>query len=55
MKISTTSFNKMGVNDSDNEEVVSSTSKLDLQMLQKIFVKHEPDLVIDSYEVSGSY
>ncbi|XP_062716829.1 uncharacterized protein LOC109411644 [Aedes albopictus] len=40
----------MGVNDSDNEEVVSSTSKMDLQMLQKIFVKHEPDLVIDSYE-----
>lgn len=43
----------MGVNDSDNDEIVSSTSKMDLQMLQKIFVKFEPDLIIDSYEVSA--
>lgn len=40
----------MGINDSDNDDIVSSTSKLDLQMLQKIFVKFEPGLNIDSYE-----
>ncbi|XP_053694635.1 uncharacterized protein LOC128742328 [Sabethes cyaneus] len=40
----------MGVNDSDSEELTSSTSKMNLTMLQTIFVKTEPDLVIDSYE-----
>ncbi|XP_058824094.1 uncharacterized protein LOC131684872 [Topomyia yanbarensis] len=40
----------MGVNDSDNDELTSSTSKMNLQMLQKIFVKTDPDLIIDSYE-----
>ncbi|XP_055550880.1 uncharacterized protein LOC129733229 [Wyeomyia smithii] len=38
----------MGVNDSG--EITSSTSRMNLQMLQKIFVENEPDLIIDSYE-----
>ncbi|XP_058451892.1 uncharacterized protein LOC131430718 [Malaya genurostris] len=40
----------MGVNDSDNDELTSSTSKMNLQMLQKIFEKTDPDLIIDTYE-----
>ncbi|XP_055603186.1 uncharacterized protein LOC129751612 [Uranotaenia lowii] len=42
----------MGVNDIDVPEDVltSSTSKMDRGMLQRIFEKTEPNLVIDSYE-----
>ncbi|XP_055637740.1 uncharacterized protein LOC129776235 [Toxorhynchites rutilus septentrionalis] len=43
----------MGVNDTGNEsELTSSTSKMNLEMLQKIFLKIEPDVIIDSYEES---
>lgn len=45
---------KMGVNGGENDELASSTSKMDLEMLQKIFMKGEPNLIIDSYEVSFS-
>ncbi|XP_001866279.2 uncharacterized protein LOC6049544 [Culex quinquefasciatus] len=41
---------KMGVNGGENDELASSTSKMDLEMLQKIFMKGEPNLIIDSYE-----
>ncbi|KFB45282.1 AGAP003123-PA-like protein [Anopheles sinensis] len=44
----------MGVNagDSRKDSITSSTSTshLDLELLQRLFVKFEPDLVIDSYE-----
>ncbi|XP_035904302.1 uncharacterized protein LOC118508531 [Anopheles stephensi] len=44
----------MGVNDSDSrkDSITSSTSSshLDLELLQRLFVKFEPDLTIDSYE-----
>uniref|UniRef100_A0A182MGH5 CHK kinase-like domain-containing protein n=1 Tax=Anopheles culicifacies TaxID=139723 RepID=A0A182MGH5_9DIPT len=44
----------MGVNDSENRKdsitSSSSTSNLDLELLQRLFVKFEPDLTIDSYE-----
>ncbi|XP_052888736.1 uncharacterized protein LOC128297178 [Anopheles moucheti] len=44
----------MGVNDSENrkDSITSSTSSshLDLELLQRLFVKFEPDLTIDSYE-----
>ncbi|XP_053669419.1 uncharacterized protein LOC128719807 [Anopheles marshallii] len=44
----------MGVNDSENrkDSITSSTSSshLDLDLLQRLFVKFEPDLIIDSYE-----
>uniref|UniRef100_A0A182PFG1 CHK domain-containing protein n=1 Tax=Anopheles epiroticus TaxID=199890 RepID=A0A182PFG1_9DIPT len=44
----------MGVNDSESrkDSITSSTSSshLDLELLQRLFVKYEPDLTIDSYE-----
>uniref|UniRef100_A0A182TY10 CHK domain-containing protein n=1 Tax=Anopheles melas TaxID=34690 RepID=A0A182TY10_9DIPT len=44
----------MGVNDSEarKDSITSSlcSSHLDLELLQRLFVKHEPDVTIDSYE-----
>lgn len=45
----------MGVNDSEarKDSITSSlcSSHLDLELLQRMFVKNEPDVTIDSYEV----